>query len=80
MPHRRWGTFGTEDVNLQLTVLVPRALGADALDILDDALDTVLDAVDNVANAMPMEVTTVGLSQGAGVDYVTAVVDVTVKG
>ena len=79
-PYRQWGSFGTEDVNVQLTVLVPRALGADALDNVDDALDTVLGAIDTVANAMPMEVTTVGLSQAAGVDYVTAVLDVTVKG
>lgn len=80
-PYREWGTFGTEDVNLQLSLLVPRALGASALDVLDEVLDTVLEAVDSVDNAMPMA-TALGLTQtsAAGVEYLTAAIDVTVKG
>jgi hypothetical protein len=80
-PYREWGTFGTEDVNLQITLFVPRALGAATLDTLDTALDTVLEALDAVPNAMVDGAATVGEAKSqSGVDYLAATIELTVKG
>lgn len=79
-PYRQYGTFrgGSEIVNLGVTLLVPRSLGASALDVLDPALDTVLAALDTVANVTFAEVVDVAMASAAGVDYVTARIDITV--
>lgn len=79
-PYRQYGTFagGSELVNLAVTLLVPRSLGMSALDVLDPAIDTVLGALDGVANLTFAEVPTVTMEAAAGVDYVTARIDITV--
>lgn len=80
-PYRDWGTFGTEDVNLQITFFVQRAIGAAALDMLDTALDTVLEALDAVPNAMVDGAATVGEAKSqSGADYLAATIELTVKG
>jgi hypothetical protein len=75
-PYITWGTYGTADVHLAVSVLVLRAKGP-TMDMIEAGLDGVRDALIALEGVMPGDVSELGLvTEAAGVQYVAATMDV----
>ena len=79
-PYRELLTYTEERMHLQLVVVIPRAAGADLLDLVDDTFDDILTALD--ASGTPQcawsAITVRGTEEVGGIEYLTASIDLDV--
>lgn len=79
-PYRELLTFTRESVRIAVLVIVPRAAGPDALDLVDATLDLVKPAVASVEAVTEVgDVSSVVLASYGGTDCIVASIDLTVS-
>lgn len=82
-PYRTDETFTEERVNLALRVVVKRAAGTDALDIIDATVDLLMRGSDPILAAASItnveNTVDIALAQDGGVDYIVGTINVTVS-
>jgi hypothetical protein len=78
-PYRELNTYRLQRMRLRLEVILQRALGAEALDVIDDAIDDVLTALDALSISVGWSgAEPTGLVEVNGVEYLTATIDIDV--
>lgn len=76
-PYIRRVTYRQHELALRLSLMVPLALGADALDVLDDAVELLRPAVLALSTVAWQTVGGLGLTDVGDVQYLMAAVDLT---